>query len=126
MPIDGPHAAWEWLKPLFVGASEERLGALFLDRRNRVRARRVITVGTPSFTLVDPGQIFRLALSVEAHALVLGHNHPSGDPTPSREDLAVTRRVREAGTLLGIALVDHLVLGANCYTSLAEEGAISR
>lgn len=119
-----PDDARSWLVPGLKGLRHEELHGLFLDRRRRVLARRRLTVGSDSFTVVDPRQVFRVALGVGAQAVVLAHNHPSGDPTPSRLDQQVTDRVAEAGRVLGIVLVDHLVVGEVHAVSFAEQGRL--
>jgi len=117
-----PDDARAWLVPALTGLRHEELHGLFLDRRRRVLARRCLTVGSDSFTVVDPRQIFRTALAMGAEGVVLAHNHPSGDPEPSRLDHQVTQRVEEAGRVVGIVLVDHLVVGSGESRSFAEQG----
>ncbi|MCA9493534.1 MAG: DNA repair protein RadC [Myxococcales bacterium] len=119
-----PEDAWALLGPALASLGEEELHGLYLDRRRRVLARRRLTRGSDAFTVVDARQVFRVALGVGASAVLLAHNHPSGDPTPSAQDREVTERVARAGRVLGVPLVDHLVVGAGCYTSLAEEGLL--
>jgi DNA repair protein RadC len=93
-----------------------------LDVRHRVIARRVVSIGTLSGVEVHPREVFKDAIANSAAAIILAHNHPSGDPTPSREDLALTARLREAGELLGIKVLDHVVLAAAGFISLADRG----
>lgn len=81
-------------------------------------------MGCLTASLVHPREVFREALAARAAALVLFHNHPSGDPEPSAEDLSLTRRLVSAGTLLGIEVLDHLVLGAGRFVSLKERGVV--
>ncbi|MCB9679318.1 MAG: DNA repair protein RadC [Alphaproteobacteria bacterium] len=123
-PILTPEAARRILAPDLVGRPDEELHGLFLDRRRRVVAHRTLTRGCHAFTIVDPRQVFRVALKIGASAVILAHNHPSGDPTPSAMDRDITDRVAAAGRLLGVPLLDHLVLGGDRWTSLAAEGAI--
>lgn len=123
-PITNSLEAWEALEPGLRGRHEEELHALFLDRRRRALARRLLTHGSDSYTVVDPRQVFRIALGVGASGVILAHNHPSGDPTPSRQDRQITDRMARAGLLLGIPLLDHLVIGAGTFRSLADEGAV--
>lgn len=122
--IDGPAAAAAQLGPPVQGLHHEELHALYLDRRRRLLAHRRLTVGSDRYTVVDPPQVFRPAVALGAAAVVLGHNHPSGDPTPSPQDREVTRRVAEAGRVLGIELVDHLVLAEGAWVSLAARGEL--
>ena len=85
-----------------------------------------VSTGTINSTLVSPRELFVEALQKNAVSIILLHNHPSGDPTPSKEDLLATRRIREAGALIGIELLDHIIIGDNCYFSLREKGFFSQ
>ena len=114
--------AWNLLGPPLRELVDEELHGLFLDRRRRPVAQRVLTRGNDATTIVDPRQIYREGVRVGAAAVILAHNHPSGDPTPSRQDVDVTRRVARAGELLGLPLLDHLVVGAGEFVSMAERG----
>lgn len=123
-PIRSPAEAYAVLGPALSGLNDEELHGLYLDRRRRIMAHRTLTRGSDAFTVVDPRQIFRVAVQIGACGVVLGHNHPSGDPEPSRQDIDVTRRVAHAGRTLGIALLDHLVVGSTRYRSLAQAGHV--
>ncbi|HUP63995.1 MAG TPA: DNA repair protein RadC [Thermoanaerobaculia bacterium] len=103
---------------------QERLGAIFLDAKNRVIREREIYVGTLNAATVSTRDVLRIALDENAAGLIVFHNHPSGDPSPSAEDIAFTRKLSEAARLLGIDLVDHLILGANQFVSLRQRGAV--
>lgn len=122
--VRDPQAAEALLAPHLRGLPYEELHALYLDRRRRPITRRVLTRGNDAFTIVDPKQIYRPAVALGAGAVVLAHNHPSGDPEPSSQDFEVTRRVAAAGRILGIPLVDHLVIGSTRATSLAARGCL--
>ncbi len=113
--VDGPEAAARQLAPPLRGLAHEELHALYLDRRNRPVAHRRLTRGSSSYTVVDPRQVFRPAVQLGAAGVILAHNHPSGDPTPSVQDREVTRRTRRAGEVLGIHLVDHLVVAGDLW-----------
>lgn len=102
----------------------ECFGVVLLDGRNRYLARRELSRGGWSSSVVRPREVFRHALLAAAPALVLFHNHPSGDPTPSREDVAITGHLRDAGELLGIRVLDHLIVGAEGWVSLRERGVL--
>lgn len=121
-PILTPEDAAEALMPGLLGLHYEELHALYLDRRNRPLALRTLTRGSDRYTIVDPRQIFRPAVQVGAASVVLAHNHPSGDPTPSEQDLQVTQRVAQAGHVMEITLIDHIVVGDRCWISMAETG----
>jgi len=100
----------------------ERFAAVYLDTRHRPIAVHDAHVGTCDSSPVHPREIFGPAVALAATAIVVAHNHPSGDPTPSANDRAVTERLRQAGELLGIAVLDHLVIGDVRYFSFADEG----
>lgn len=108
------------------GSGRESFFALLLDARHRVVALRTVSTGDLSTAPVHPREVFVPAIRERAAALVVAHNHPSGDPTPSAQDRAVTERLRQVGDLVGITLLDHVVVGASGYYSFAEErpGAI--
>lgn len=101
---------------------QERLGAAFLDSRNGLRRRREIFVGTVNSAMVSTRDIVRMAIEENAVGLVLYHNHPSGNAQPSAEDVVFTRKAREALRLVDIDLVDHLVIGAQSYSSMRQQG----
>jgi DNA repair protein RadC len=119
-----PQEAGRHLVTRYATAPVERFGVLCLDVRRRVIAERIVSEGCLTASLVHPREVFRVALDARAAALVLFHNHPSGDPEPSAEDLALTRRLAAGGTLLGIEVLDHIVIGAGRFVSLKERGAL--
>jgi DNA repair protein RadC len=96
---------------------------LHLDGKNRISCIDVVSIGTLNQSLVHPRDLFKTALLSSAAAIILIHNHPTGDPTPSREDLEITRRLREAGELLGIKILDHIIIG-DTYMSFVQGGLI--
>ncbi|MFA5006842.1 MAG: DNA repair protein RadC [Candidatus Izemoplasmatales bacterium] len=99
---------------------QETMVALYLDARLALVEKRTIFVGGLNQSLVHPREVFKYAVKCSAFQVVLAHNHPSGDPTPSPQDLAVTKRFREAGELLGIRLADHVVVAGDRYVSIGE------
>ncbi|OPZ81272.1 MAG: hypothetical protein BWY76_03084 [bacterium ADurb.Bin429] len=101
---------------------EEHFRALLLNTRNEVTGMQEISVGSLNASLVHPRELFHAAISRKAAAIIVAHNHPSGDPTPSKEDLALTARLKQAGDLLGIPVLDHLVIGDNRFVSMKERG----
>lgn len=123
-PVTTPDEAYAILGPPLHGLEDEELHALFLDRRRRVVVHRALTRGSHAFTIVDARQIFRLAVRTAASAVVLAHNHPSGDPEPSAQDRDVTHAIARAGKVLGVPLLDHLVVTDSGYTSMAERGHV--
>jgi len=118
--ITGPEAVHRLVFPRLKTERREHFIALYLDSRNNVLAQETISVGSLNASIVHPREVFRPAILHSAAALILVHNHPSGDPQPSEEDLAITRRLREAGQLLGIELLDHVVLASGGYASFKE------
>lgn len=121
-PLRTAEAAASWLAPALGGLRQEELHALFLDRKLRPITRRRLTVGSDAHTIVDSKTILRVALEVGATAFVLAHNHPSGDPEPSVEDVQVTRVVAAAADAVGVSFLDHLVIAGGRWVSLAERG----
>lgn len=119
-----PRDAARYLIPAFGAASVEQFGVVLLDARNRVLRTKVLSVGTLDASVVHPREVFREAVSGGAAALILFHNHPSGDPAPSRDDVELTRRLAAAGALMGIEVVDHLILTDTRYCSLKETGRL--
>src|SRR5262249_15626808 len=112
---------FEWCADL-RSADRERFVGLDLDARHRVLRRRTVSVGTLTASLVHPREVLGPALRARAAALVVVHNHPSGDPEPSAEDLALTERLRDGARLLGVDLLDHVVVARGGFVSLRERG----
>ncbi len=119
-----PQEAARYLLPRYATRPVETFGVLALDVRHRLKRESVISVGCLTSSLVHPREVFQEAVVTRAAALILFHNHPSGDPEPSGEDLALTRRLSAAGSLLGIEVVDHLILGAGRFVSLKDRGIV--
>ncbi|MDI9242600.1 RadC family protein [Fusibacillus kribbianus] len=101
---------------------KEELRSVFLDTKGQLLKEEVLFVGTVNGSLISPREIFLEALKCRAVSVILLHNHPSGDPEPSREDILVTKRIAAAGELLDICLLDHIIIGDHCYISLKERG----
>ncbi|WMJ88263.1 RadC family protein [Anaerocolumna sp. MB42-C2] len=104
--------------------SRERVLLIMLDSKSKILKDMIISTGTINSSLLSPREIFLNALKYEAVFVILLHNHPSGDPTPSMEDIQITKRMKEAGNLIGIKLMDHIIIGDNKYISLSEQGYI--
>ena len=101
---------------------QEHLRTILLDTKNRVLDSPTIYIGNVNSSIIRVSEVFREAIRANATALIVAHNHPSGDPTPSPEDVQVTRTLTEAGTLLGIEVLDHLIIGHQRFVSLKERG----
>jgi DNA repair protein RadC len=112
------------LLPEYGARAVEQFGIVMLDTRHRVIRTRVIAVGSLDTTVVHPREVFREATAAAAASIVLFHNHPSGDPTPSPDDVALTMRMISAGDIMGIDVIDHLILADQRYFSLLESGRI--
>lgn len=103
---------------------KEYFKVLLLNTKNHVISREEISVGSLNASIVHPREIFSIPLRKSAASVILIHNHPSGDPAPSREDLEVTRRLVEAGTILGVIVRDHIIIGDGCFFSFREKGLL--
>jgi DNA repair protein RadC len=125
-PVRGPADVFRHFHARVRQARHERFFVLLLDGRHRLLREVVISQGTLTASLVHPREVFRPALREAAAALVLVHNHPSGDPTPSTEDREITMRLFEAGTLIGVPVLDHVVVAERGWSSLCELGALPR
>jgi DNA repair protein RadC len=122
--VTSPEAAAEVLVPALRGRDRERCVVALLDTKHRLLDVATVSIGSIDHTFMAPREVFRDALLANAAALVLGHNHPSGDPEPSRDDELVTRRLVRAGELVGIEVLDHLVVGGDRWVSLARRGVV--
>ena len=112
------------LQPVVRGSPVEVLQALYLDRNDQLLAHRILNAGTESRTLITARQVLQPAMRVDAHSLFIAHNHPSGDPTPSTEDVRATNILIEAARPLGIQVRDHIVLTQTQHYSMREAGLI--
>jgi DNA repair protein RadC len=108
----------------FLGKTKEELWVAALDMKNRLIIKAEVSKGTLSGSLVHPREVFHVAIRNAAAGIILLHNHPSGDPAPSPEDRKVTLQIAEAGKLLGIPLLDHIIIGNNKYFSFKDNGTL--
>ena len=122
-PEDAAYAINEVLH--LTDEAQEVFGALFLSTKNGILGIMEITRGSLNASVVHPREVYKAALLHNANAVIVFHNHPSGDPNPSREDIAVTQRLVKAGRILDIALLDHLIIGDNRFISLKEQGHLA-
>jgi DNA repair protein RadC len=116
--------AYRLLVPLFDGLDREHFLVIGLDAKHAVIGINTVSIGSVTMSIVHPREVFKPLILMNASAVILTHNHPSGDATPSQEDRALTRRLKDAGELLGIAVLDHLVLGEDRYYSFADNQAL--
>ena len=105
-------------------APVEQFGIISLNTKNRIAGMHVIAVGNLDSATITPREVFKAALLNNANAIIAFHNHPSGEPEPSKGDIAITRMLKEAGELMGMKLLDHVITGDGCYCSLKERGLI--
>ena len=115
---------FEHLNCEFRDRRKEYFLALLLDGKNRIICRAQISEGSLNQSIVHPREVFNVAVRASAAAMILLHNHPTGDPSPSAEDLEVTRRLCEAGQLMGIRVLDHIIIGDNAFYSFADQGVL--
>ncbi len=122
--IRSPSDVYSLLYPRMREHKREKLVALLLDTKNQVLREEIVSIGSLNANIVHPREVFKTALMESCASVILSHNHPSGDPTPSREDVSVTEKLVEGGKLLGIDVLDHVVIGEGRYVSLKDEGYV--
>lgn len=120
--VTGPADAHVVISSLTADKAVEHFVVVFLDARNHVSGAQTVSVGSLNSSIVHPREVFRLAIEHGAASIILGHNHPSGDTTPSSDDIQLTTRLAKAGELLGIAVMDHVIIGSEGYLSFKERG----
>lgn len=123
--VTSPRAAAALLRRFIGPRDREHCVMLLLDTKNAPLGVHTVSVGSLNETVLHPREVFKVALLAGAAGIIVAHNHPSGDPTPSPADRAVARRLRQAGELLGVALLDFLVLGHLAHTSFADRGELT-
>ena len=116
--ISGPESAAAFIRSILFDNSREHFVALYLDSSHQVACYSIVAIGTTNQCLVHPREVFQRAILSGATAIIVAHNHPSGNLTPSQEDIKLTARLKEAGELLGITLLDHLVVSDAEYESI--------
>lgn len=122
--IRSPHDAYELMKEFLGDVDREHFIVMCLDTKNQPTCIQVVHIGSLNASIVHPREVMKSALLSNAAAILVGHNHPSNISTPSTEDIEVTERLKEAGKILGIDLIDHLILCTDNFTSLKEKGYI--
>lgn len=123
IPVRTPQQTVDAVKEL-KNLEQEAFAVLMLSARNNLISADIITLGIVNGSLVHPREVFRTAISKNASAIVLAHNHPSGDPSPSSEDMRITKQLIEAGKIIDIPVFDHVIIGTN-FISMREEGLCS-
>lgn len=122
--INAPDDAWRLLAPMMRGLDREHFVALLVNSKHQVIGKTVVAIGTLNATLVHPRELFKEAIRKSAMGVLLAHNHPSGDPTPSPEDRALTQQLMAAGEILGMKVLDHLIIGDGHYVSLRQTSSL--
>ncbi|SEO54690.1 DNA repair protein RadC [Paenibacillus sophorae] len=120
--IRSPHDAADILTEQLRYLQKEHFVCLFLNTKNHVIAQETLSMGSLNASIVHPREVFRAAIKCSSASIICAHNHPSGDPTPSPEDISLTRRLLEAGEIVGIDVLDHLIIGDDGFVSMKEQG----
>jgi DNA repair protein RadC len=120
--ITSPEDAATVFRPLLAHEPQEQLWVMILDTKHHVQRQAQVYVGNVNTAMIRIAEVFREAIKDNAAAVIVAHNHPSGDPTPSSDDIQVTREIVRAGELLDIKVLDHLIIGGNRHVSLKEQG----
>jgi DNA repair protein RadC len=124
---DARYTSAEQVVDLFRSLQDEAkefFCCLHIDGKNRILCFEIVSIGTLNQSMVHPREVFKTALLSSAAAIILVHNHPSGDPSPSREDIDITKRLKEAGELLGIKLIDHIIIGKDSFYAFTTNGLL--
>jgi DNA repair protein RadC len=116
--INSSDDANKLLQSYLNGVDREHFVVILLNRKNGIIGINTVSVGDLSSSIVHPREVFKPAIVAGAASIIVAHNHPSGDPAPSRDDINVTKRLKEAGDILGINVLDHIIIGDGCYRSL--------
>lgn len=119
-----PEDAADYAMPRFRFEQREHFAVILMNVKNHILSMPVVSVGSLTASVVHPREVFKLAIQQTAASMILVHNHPSGDPNPSREDINITNRLVQVGKLMDIPVLDHIILGDNKYISLKEKGVI--
>lgn len=121
--INSPDLAAEILQDYIGDCDKEHFVILLLDTKNKINGIHTVSIGSLNASIVHPREVFKIAILKNSASIIIGHNHPSGDPTPSNEDINITNRLVEAGNILGIKVLDHIVVG-DYYLSFKERNLI--
>lgn len=122
--ISSPKASEKLIRSLIGDRDREYLAVITLDTKNHPTSITTSSIGSLNSTIVHPREVFKTAILSNSASIIIGHNHPSGDPKPSREDIQITERLVKCGNILGIEVLDHIIIGFDCYISLKEQGHI--
>lgn len=123
--LDRPELVADYLTRTHARERVELFGSLSLDARNCLIKSNILHRGARTHAIVEPAEVFKTAINDNAHGIILWHTHPSGDPTPSEDDLHLTKRLAEGGKLLGITVLDHVIVGRGGWVSLRQRGVLA-
>ena len=122
--INSPEDVYRLIYPRMREQKKEMFIELCLDTKNQVIKEETISIGSLNANIVHPREVFKMALAESAAHIIVAHNHPSGDPTPSREDIEITKKLVETGSIMGITVLDHVIIGDGRHFSMKEAGHI--
>lgn len=121
-----PDSIFDVMNKEMHGLDREHFIVIHLDNKKQLIAKEVVSIGSLTCSIVHPREVFKAAIINNSQSLILIHNHPSGDPAPSYEDIDITRRLKEVGQLVGIEVIDHIIFGDRCFYSFATKGISSK
>lgn len=122
LKVSSPGALADYFMEEMRHLKEESFIVVLLDTKCRMLSYQLISKGSLNASIVHPREVYKAAVQKSAHSIIGIHNHPSGDPSPSQEDIQITKRLKESGDIIGIPLIDHIIIGDSAYRSLKEEG----
>jgi len=122
--ITSPRDVYTFMYPYYREQKKEIFKVLYLDTKNQILKEEVISIGSLNASIVHPREVFKVALALSSASIIMCHNHPSGDPTPSREDILITEKLVNGGEILGVSVLDHVIIGDGRYISLKDEGFV--
>ncbi|MGD0036491.1 MAG: DNA repair protein RadC [Bacteroidota bacterium] len=122
--INSPESAVEIFRPKFEGLTQEALYVICLNSKNKIIGITLVSLGILNSSLVHPREVFKPAILMSAASIIVAHNHPSGNPEPSQEDIQITKQLVEAGKIIGIPVYDHIIVTEDNFTSLSERRLI--
>ena len=122
--VNSPNDAIELFTRFLSESDREQFIVCCMDIKNQPTSINVVSIGTLNSSLVHPREVFKAAILANSASIIVAHNHPSGDPTPSKEDINITVRLKEAGKIIGVDIIDHIIIGDDRYVSLKEKGVL--
>lgn len=122
--INNPENVYAHAIQMIDDFQREHFVAIFLNTKNKIISKEIVSIGSLNANIVHPREVFKPAIRVTASHIIIAHNHPSGDPTPSNEDIEITKKLIEAGKIIGIDILDHVIIGDSRHYSMKESGVI--